>query len=134
MTLNISTIISIVIISLSFCCFLTGIFTGFYCWFFICTNNGDICCHKVYLRLMSIRVPKKAIIVPNITWVIPLRKKHKSYNNVKYDRCSICLEPLKKYKICVLPCKHLYHESCIEQWSMRNGTCPQCRVIFIQRV
>ncbi|OAY23864.1 hypothetical protein MANES_18G113400v8 [Manihot esculenta] len=42
--------------------------------------------------------------------------------------CSICLEQLsigsegKK-----LPCSHLYHGKCIDEWLKKSKTCPLCR-------
>uniref|UniRef100_A0A7N0USV2 RING-type E3 ubiquitin transferase n=1 Tax=Kalanchoe fedtschenkoi TaxID=63787 RepID=A0A7N0USV2_KALFE len=38
--------------------------------------------------------------------------------------CSVCLEGLAAEE---MPCKHLYHESCLAEWFKRSRTCPQCR-------
>ena len=42
------------------------------------------------------------------------------------DECPICLEPMVVGL--VLPCKHIFHEACIESWKDRNDSCPICRV------
>ena len=51
------------------------------------------------------------------------------------DECSICLENYKKgEQKATLPCKHEFHESCIERWIMHfhdpitGSSCPLCRM------
>ena len=42
--------------------------------------------------------------------------------------CTICLEELELgSRVRRLPCSHLYHISCIDQWLRRNAQCPNCR-------
>src|SRR3989344_9513421 len=41
------------------------------------------------------------------------------------DTCSICLEPMESGK--EMRCKHVFHESCLDRWLVRRGTCPVCR-------
>lgn len=44
------------------------------------------------------------------------------------NECSICTEPYHIDDILtVLPCKHQYHQQCIEQWLGINAVCPLCR-------
>ena len=47
-------------------------------------------------------------------------------DNLKNDKCSICLESSCDY---ILPCNHIYHETCIIKWIERQNkiTCPLCR-------
>merc|ERR1712224_932233 len=41
--------------------------------------------------------------------------------------CSICLcEYEKGDKLVALPCKHVFHESCITSWTDHNTRCPLC--------
>ena len=50
------------------------------------------------------------------------------------DECSICLERYKvDDSITELPCSHLYHRSCIEQWFVEetNNNCPICRTLIV---
>lgn len=47
------------------------------------------------------------------------------------DACTICLENLKDEEIKrLLDCNHFYHNNCIYEWSIRENSCPQCRVFF----
>eukprot|EP01135_Chromosphaera_perkinsii_P005636 Nk52_evm7s356 gene=Nk52_evmTU7s356 len=41
------------------------------------------------------------------------------------DDCAICRERMDNAK--VLPCKHLFHSSCLRSWLEQHGTCPTCR-------
>lgn len=47
---------------------------------------------------------------------------------IQLTTCSICLEEdqltTELYKT---PCNHYFHNSCIETWLERSGTCPLCR-------
>ncbi|XP_057795325.1 NEP1-interacting protein-like 1 [Salvia miltiorrhiza] len=49
-----------------------------------------------------------------------------SYSNTS---CSICLEDLKNGEVVRwLPrCKHIFHVECVDEWLMRQGSCPICR-------
>ncbi len=41
------------------------------------------------------------------------------------DICGICLDTLSESK--ELPCHHPFHESCVDPWIAKKGTCPTCR-------
>jgi len=43
--------------------------------------------------------------------------------------CSICLEDYSNpdIKVNKLPCSHLYHKDCIQEWLHDNDSCPECR-------
>jgi hypothetical protein len=43
------------------------------------------------------------------------------------DNCSICLEEITENPE-FLPCAHRYHTNCINQWIVRNPTCPMCKI------
>lgn len=45
--------------------------------------------------------------------------------NDEDDDCPICLNVLKVAK--VMPCKHMFHNNCIEKWLKIHGSCPVCR-------
>ncbi|CAM9854519.1 unnamed protein product [Scytosiphon promiscuus] len=43
-------------------------------------------------------------------------------------QCCICLEDFSaRERATRLPCLHLYHTTCIEDWLHKSGTCPQCK-------
>jgi hypothetical protein len=51
----------------------------------------------------------------------------------QYD-CPICLERFQwGESIITLPCRHKFHQACIEEWSSRARTCPACRGAFFGR-
>lgn len=51
-----------------------------------------------------------------------------SHKCTKMDTCSVCLETMEiGADVCALPCAHVFHKNCIEQWARRKSTCPMCR-------
>jgi len=51
-----------------------------------------------------------------------------TYDGSKKNReCVICMvEFLVGDPVRFLPCMHIYHTSCIDDWLMRSFTCPSC--------
>ncbi|XP_050217915.1 uncharacterized protein LOC126668782 [Mercurialis annua] len=44
------------------------------------------------------------------------------------DECPICLEKFEDENKCVvLPCSHMFHELCLQNWLNKNISCPICR-------
>lgn len=42
--------------------------------------------------------------------------------------CIICLDEITNKNECIqLECNHIFHKSCIEQWTQRQCNCPICR-------
>ena len=53
------------------------------------------------------------------------------------DTCCICLEKINKLtKIRKLPCLHIYHKECIDEWFRINinMTCPQCKYKLVNNI
>ena len=48
----------------------------------------------------------------------------------KNNTCSICLFDLENNLI-ILPCKHTFHKSCMDQWKTYQQSCPYCRTSLI---
>ena len=55
---------------------------------------------------------------------------------IKYDKdkysenyqCIICMEEfVKKEKLKLLPCGHIFHNNCIKEWLLKEKTCPFCK-------
>lgn len=54
-----------------------------------------------------------------------------SLNNI--DNCSICLDEINinnDLDLKKLPCNHIYHKNCINQWITNNPNCPLCKEEF----
>ncbi|KAF3840684.1 hypothetical protein F7725_006546 [Dissostichus mawsoni] len=43
------------------------------------------------------------------------------------DPCIICHEDMSPDDICVLECRHSFHDKCIRSWLKEQSTCPTCR-------
>jgi hypothetical protein len=41
--------------------------------------------------------------------------------------CSITLEPITNDSVCIAPCYHCFSKEAIEEWLLKNSTCPECR-------
>ncbi|EXB50310.1 NEP1-interacting protein-like 1 [Morus notabilis] len=61
---------------------------------------------------------------------LPSHKYHPSKNHQHDFCCSICLQEVKREEsVRRLPnCGHFFHLDCIDQWLMRQGSCPICRI------
>ncbi|XP_044485573.1 ERAD-associated E3 ubiquitin-protein ligase HRD1A-like [Mangifera indica] len=47
------------------------------------------------------------------------------------EKCCICLEEFEGgVKVGRLPCSHVFHGDCIDQWLKRSPTCPLCRFVL----
>ncbi|KAF7635750.1 RING-type domain-containing protein, partial [Meloidogyne graminicola] len=51
--------------------------------------------------------------------------------NIKIDeeKCSICLNEfyINEETRKLIPCNHIFHKTCIDEWLNGNSTCPLCR-------
>ena len=47
----------------------------------------------------------------------------------KQKKCPICIKKfIKKSKVIVLNCKHIYHDKCLSQWLLNSSNkCPLCK-------
>uniref|UniRef100_A0A8C4QIV9 RING-type E3 ubiquitin transferase n=1 Tax=Eptatretus burgeri TaxID=7764 RepID=A0A8C4QIV9_EPTBU len=45
------------------------------------------------------------------------------------EKCTICLSIIEEGEdVRRLPCMHLFHQLCVDQWLLTNKRCPICRV------
>lgn len=51
-------------------------------------------------------------------------------NCYNHDKCSICLEEITiKHLGRILPCKHIFHALCVDEWILNSSPCcPVCKV------
>ena len=51
---------------------------------------------------------------------------------INVENCSICLDPLSEEGPTRVdkPCRHQFHEDCINRWLENHTTCPICRAIL----
>ena len=61
-----------------------------------------------------------------------LEKTGMAVEQLQQTNCSICLEEGFVGEICILPCKHVFHKECIDDWLQRRPTCPSCRFSFAE--
>ena len=46
------------------------------------------------------------------------------------DKCTICLSEFETEEdVRRLPCMHLFHVECVDQWLNQNKRCPICRLV-----
>lgn len=48
--------------------------------------------------------------------------------------CPICMQEMLSDCMCELPCKHIFHTTCVFKWVSENkNTCPMCRKCFMEK-
>lgn len=49
------------------------------------------------------------------------------------DQCAVCIEPYKLSDVIrVLPCKHVFHKSCVDPWLLEQRSCPMCKMDILR--
>lgn len=57
------------------------------------------------------------------------RLRRPSESDEDAEKCAICLSPFEiENDVRRLPCMHLFHMDCVDQWLVTNKHCPICRV------
>lgn len=42
--------------------------------------------------------------------------------------CAVCIDPYKAGDIVrMLPCRHVFHKTCVDPWLLEHRTCPMCK-------
>ncbi|NXM30478.1 RN149 ligase, partial [Oxyruncus cristatus] len=53
--------------------------------------------------------------------------------DVDVENCAVCIENYKlKDTVRILPCKHIFHRTCIDPWLLDHRTCPMCKLDVIK--
>ncbi|XP_070773182.1 E3 ubiquitin-protein ligase TTC3 [Enoplosus armatus] len=81
-------------------------------------------------NVMGRASPAKYVAAPHVTpvWHTPGPQKatHPNALNVE-DPCIICHDDMNPDDVCVLECRHSFHDKCIRSWLKEQSTCPTCR-------
>ena len=49
------------------------------------------------------------------------------------DTCAVCIESYRVNDVVrILPCKHQFHKTCIDQWLLEKRTCPMCKLDILK--
>ncbi|KAL4230585.1 F-BAR and double SH3 domains protein 2 [Mactra antiquata] len=49
------------------------------------------------------------------------------------DQCAVCIESYKWNDVIrVLPCKHIFHKSCVDPWLLDQRSCPMCKMDILR--
>uniref|UniRef100_A0A915NIK2 RING-type domain-containing protein n=1 Tax=Meloidogyne floridensis TaxID=298350 RepID=A0A915NIK2_9BILA len=58
---------------------------------------------------------------------IPTRPVKSGDRELNSD-CPVCIDPYKPGDILrQLPCRHIFHKSCVDPWLLEHRTCPMCK-------
>ncbi|KAF5918119.1 hypothetical protein HPG69_018460 [Diceros bicornis minor] len=50
-----------------------------------------------------------------------------------FDHCAVCIESYKQNDVVrILPCKHVFHKSCVDPWLSEHCTCPMCKLNILK--
>uniref|UniRef100_A0A7N4UZW5 Ring finger protein 149 n=2 Tax=Sarcophilus harrisii TaxID=9305 RepID=A0A7N4UZW5_SARHA len=53
--------------------------------------------------------------------------------DIDAENCAVCIENYKPKDIVrILPCKHIFHRTCIDPWLLDHRTCPMCKLDVIK--
>ena len=79
-------------------------------------------------NLLSMNRGATQEIIENNTLPYKYVKVMKNEENEK-EKCTICLSDFEEQEdVRRLPCMHLFHIECVDQWLPMNKRCPICRV------
>ncbi|KAM6589058.1 hypothetical protein CsatA_011663 [Cannabis sativa] len=117
------------------------------CWVYLCTDdddddNDDYDNEEVVLPVVVVNNAKRSRIIQLFKKCF-FRKHHYDAENqiiireeLKNEKCVICLENLfeiddesaiNQAVVELKKCKHVFHLSCITEWTRVKRTCPMCR-------
>ncbi|XP_014668282.1 PREDICTED: RING finger protein 150-like [Priapulus caudatus] len=52
---------------------------------------------------------------------------------MEFDSCAVCIENFRAGDVIrILPCKHIFHKSCIDPWLLDQRTCPMCKLDIVK--
>ena len=95
---------------------------------FTTSINSLVRSTRVYYEIPE-KIAKKSV---NTDRFKVTKYKPSSRETGHHENCSICLEDYKlKDNITTLPCNHIYHVTCINEWFSQGTKCPLCNHSYI---
>ncbi|KAK7161217.1 hypothetical protein R3I94_004030 [Phoxinus phoxinus] len=50
-----------------------------------------------------------------------------------FDNCAVCIEDYKPNDVVrILPCRHVFHKTCVDPWLQDHRTCPMCKMNILK--
>ncbi|XP_072351729.1 RING finger protein 150a isoform X2 [Scyliorhinus torazame] len=50
-----------------------------------------------------------------------------------FDNCAVCIEGYKPNDVVrILPCRHIFHKTCVDPWLLDHRTCPMCKMNILK--
>lgn len=91
------------------------------------SNQNEEYNNNISLSVLCIGI---CIFISNCFSILKCKKtKRISSENLLNKECSICLDNYNPTdKIIKLPCNHIYHQKCINEWFSKSKSCPMCRI------
>ncbi|CAL1589931.1 unnamed protein product [Knipowitschia caucasica] len=60
-------------------------------------------------------------------------RKGDTETDADFDNCAVCIEGYKANDVVrILPCRHLFHKSCVDPWLLDHRTCPMCKMNILK--
>eukprot|EP00602_Paraphysomonas_sp_CaronLab_P000885 CAMPEP_0185031734 /NCGR_PEP_ID=MMETSP1103-20130426/19358_1 /TAXON_ID=36769 /ORGANISM="Paraphysomonas bandaiensis, Strain Caron Lab Isolate" /LENGTH=186 /DNA_ID=CAMNT_0027567357 /DNA_START=595 /DNA_END=1155 /DNA_ORIENTATION=- len=86
------------------------------------------CLIRILARMQDAQAPKGA--TEDAIEAIPLvTVKADTLPGGGDSTCPICLNDMAVgEKVRVMPCKHVFHSQCVDEWLRVNASCPTCRM------
>lgn len=122
-------------------------FSHFLCWveYLFCmfiihvnffTISLKIFKYTVNLSFIKTRLADAGIVLPiteeDIEKVAPLRSFIHRTSMDEDCTCAVCVDPVTpKMLHRKLPCGHIFHPTCVDEWLTKKGNCPMCRQCMI---
>lgn len=51
----------------------------------------------------------------------------------EFDQCAVCIEGYKSHDVIrTLPCRHVFHKSCVDPWLLDQRSCPMCKLDILR--
>ncbi|KAM3147075.1 hypothetical protein pb186bvf_000791 [Paramecium bursaria] len=83
-----------------------------------------ICC-QIQRQSRQITQEKPALELEILNKYLPAHKINRFQIN---DHCSVCLVNFEqRSQVRYTPCKHVFHDQCLMDWTKKQANCPNCR-------